>query len=73
MARIVRIWIDEQICLADGFCVGECREVFSLKDSFSVAKIRPEVEQFYVSKEREIRSAVNCCPYDCIHIEESEG
>ncbi len=73
MAKIVRIWIDEQICLADGFCVGECPEVLSLEDSFSVAKIRPEAEQFFVSKDREIRSAVNCCPYDCIHIEESDG
>jgi ferredoxin len=73
MGRIVRIWIDEQICLAHGLCVGECPEVFSLQDTFSVAKIRPDAEQFYRTKDAEIRSAANCCPVDCIHIEESDG
>ena len=75
MARIVRVWIEEQVCLAHGICVGECPEVFALgeEDTFSPAKIRPDAEQFYLTKDAEIRSAAYCCPVACIHIEESEG
>jgi ferredoxin len=73
MPRIVRIWIDEQVCLAHGLCVSECPEVFSLEDTISFAKVLPDGEKFYHAKDAEIRSAVNCCPVECIHIEESDG
>ena len=70
MGRIVRVWIDENICLAHGICVDECAEVFDLPTGQCVAKVRPEAEQFYLTKDAEIRSAVGACPVECIHIKE---
>jgi ferredoxin len=78
MGRIVRVWIDEQACLAHGLCEGECPEVFAVvddhtDDTYPVAKIRPDAHEYYLTKDAEIRFAASCCPVKCIHIEESEG
>jgi ferredoxin len=72
MARIVRIWIDERVCLDDGFCAQECPEVFVFDDASPIPKIKPDTEQLYALKEEKIRAAVDICPYNAIHIEEVE-
>jgi ferredoxin len=73
MGRIVHIWIDERVCLTDGFCVLECPKVFSFDDSSPYPKIADDAERLYELNDRQIRAAVNICPYDAIHIEEGDG
>jgi ferredoxin len=70
MRRIVRVWIDYDFCLTDGFCVGECPEVFHFTDDDPEPRVRL-ID--YGPVDAKVRSAVRCCPYDAIHIEEADA
>ena len=72
MGRITSVAITEEDCLAHEMCVTECPEVFQIRDGESFASIRPDASQFFVSKDRDVRSAIECCPMACIHITESD-
>ena len=73
MARIVRVWIDPDVCLTDGFCVDECPAVFNFDDETTARpQIVPDVDGLYAAHDATIREAVNTCPYAAIHIVESD-
>jgi ferredoxin len=70
MGKIVRVWIDSDACLGDGFCALGCPEVFR----FTEGSWRPEVRLIdYNRFDKQIREAVSVCPYEAIHIEEAQG
>lgn len=72
MARITRVWIDQDECLDHEMCVTECPEVFQITPGESVASVKPDAHKYFQSDDQDIRSAVACCPMACIHITETD-
>ena len=73
MGRIVDVSIVEEQCLAHEMCVTECPEVFQIRHGDSFASIKPDAANYYGSNDRDIRSAVACCPMSCIRIVETDN
>ena len=73
MGRITQVWIDQEKCLGHEMCVSECPEVFEIVPGESVASVKPGADTHYGSHDRDIRSAVACCPTACIHITEADA
>ncbi|MEM6755525.1 MAG: ferredoxin [Planctomycetota bacterium] len=70
MPHIVKVTVDQEVCLAHGFCVDSCPKVFKLADDAYAAIVRPDAEQHFVNEDAAIREAANTCPVDCIEIDE---
>ena len=67
--RIIRVWIEEDMCLRHGMCEHVCPEVFEVRDDVPHARIRPDAAEHYATKQKEITLAAYNCPTACIHIE----
>jgi len=65
---IGQVWIDEENCMGHAMCVKECPEVFQILPGATTASVKPNAD--FQTHDRNIRSAIECCPMDCIHIHE---
>jgi ferredoxin len=64
--------LDHSACLNQQMCVSECPEVFQIFPVASVASVKPGANKYYQTYDRDIRSAVVCCPMACIHVKAPE-
>ena len=72
MDRITRAWIDQYACRDHEICITECPEVFQILPGESSVSVEPDADQYFQTRDRDIRSAMACCPMACIHITEAD-
>ncbi len=75
----MKVWIDQDLCSADGLCSETCPSVFAMGDD-GVAHVllsggtlgdgRDDMALVPPEREREVLDAKADCPADCIFVED---
>lgn len=75
----MKVWIDQDLCSADGLCSEVCPSVFAMGDD-GVAHVllpdgalgngREEMALVAPERERDVLGAKSDCPADCIFVED---
>ncbi len=75
----MKVWVDQDLCSADGLCSDTCPSVFAMGDDGvahvllpdgSLGEGREDMALVPAERESEVLDAKTDCPADCIFVED---
>jgi ferredoxin len=70
MAKITSVLVDRDRCLCHELCIYVCPDVFEFDAGNSIARVKCDADQYFISHDAQIREAEKGCPVYAIRLTE---